>query len=143
MDALYLTKFAHKVYLVHRRDQLRGAIALQRTVFAEPKIEFVPSVIPKSIIGKEKVAGLKIENVKTGENRILNLQGLFVAVGNDSEHYAFKGPGRTGSRRVHHNGSGYAYLAARRFRGRRRAQYGIASGCDGRGRRRCGSDKRY
>ncbi len=81
VDALYLSKFANKVYLIHRRDQLRGAVALQRTVFAEPKIKFIPSVIPKAIIGKEKVAGLKIQNVKTGENRILDLQGLFVAVG--------------------------------------------------------------
>ena len=81
VDALYLTKFVNKVYLIHRRDQLRGATALQNAVFAAPKIEFIPSSVPKSFVGKEKIEGMVIQNLKNGDIRNVDLQGVFVAVG--------------------------------------------------------------
>lgn len=80
-EGLFLTKFADKVYLVHRRDQLRAAPIAQERAFANPKFEFVWDSIPKQIDGADMVEALEVENVKTGEPRSLPVNGVFMYIG--------------------------------------------------------------
>ena len=80
-EGLFLTKFAEKVYLVHRRDELRAAPIAQERAFANPKFEFVWDSIPKQIDGTEMVEALEVENVKTGEGRSLPVNGVFMYIG--------------------------------------------------------------
>ena len=80
-DALELTRHAKKVYVIHRRDQLRAGQVLQQRAFAQPKLEFIWSTVVEEIMGEESISGLKLRNVKTGESSILKVEGIFVAVG--------------------------------------------------------------
>ncbi len=80
-EGMFLTKFAEKVYLVHRRDELRAAPIAQERAFANPKFEFVWDSIPKQIEGAEMVEALAVENVKTGEGRSLPVNGVFMYIG--------------------------------------------------------------
>ena len=80
-DAVFLSGLCERVYLVHRRDALRADQALQEKVFACENIEMVWDSIPQEILGQEEVTGLKIRNVKTGEERELEADGVFIAVG--------------------------------------------------------------
>ncbi len=80
-DAIYLARFANKVYLVHRRDAFRGTVALQNTVKELENIELVLDSIPAAILGDDAVRGLSVKNAKTGEERNIDIDGLFVAVG--------------------------------------------------------------
>jgi len=79
-DALYLAHFVNKVYVVHRRDALRATDVLQKAAFNEPKIEFVWNSAPDRILGDKEVTGLVMKN-KSGEERELSVEGIFVAVG--------------------------------------------------------------
>ncbi len=80
-EGMFLTKFADKVYLVHRRDELRAARIAQERAFANPKFEFVWDSIPKKIDGDEMVEALEVENVKTGDGRSLPVDGVFMYIG--------------------------------------------------------------
>lgn len=80
-EGLFLTKFAEKVYLVHRRDELRAAPIAQERAFANPKFEFVWDSIPEQIDGSEMVEALEVKNVKTGEGRALPVNGVFMYIG--------------------------------------------------------------
>jgi len=80
-EGLFLTKFADKVYVVHRRDELRAAEIAQERAFANPKMEFVWDSIPKRIDGAEMVEALEVENVKSGEGRTLAVNGVFMYIG--------------------------------------------------------------
>ncbi len=80
-EGLFLTKFAEKVYLVHRRDELRAAPIAQERAFANPTFEFVWDSIPKRIDGVDMVEALEVENVKTGEGRSLPVNGVFMYIG--------------------------------------------------------------
>lgn len=80
-DALELSQHAHKVYVIHRRDQLRAGRALQQRAFAQPKLEFIWDTVIEEIAGEQLVNALKLRNVKTGRLSILEVAGLFVAVG--------------------------------------------------------------
>ena len=80
-EALYLAKFAAKVTLIHRRDQLRATRILQEKAFAEPKIEFLWNNIVKEIEGKDTVKRLKLHQVKTGEDSTLDISGVFISIG--------------------------------------------------------------
>lgn len=82
-DADFLTKFATKVYLIHRRDGLRASIVEQKRVLNNPKIEMVWNSEVVEIVGKSKVESLKVKNNKTGEEMVLPLDGLFVAIGHN------------------------------------------------------------
>ncbi len=90
-DALFLTKFADKVYLVHRRDKLRANPRLQDKLRGNPKIEIIYDHIPEEVLGEDKVTGVRIKNVRTGDARILNTPGVFIAVGHDPATGLFKG----------------------------------------------------
>jgi thioredoxin reductase (NADPH) len=80
-EGMFLTKFADKVYLVHRRDELRAAPIAQERAFANSKFEFVWDSVPKQIDGAELVEALEVENVKTGEARSLPVNGVFMYIG--------------------------------------------------------------
>jgi len=80
-DALELTRHARKVYVIHRRDQLRAGQVLQQRAFAEPKLEFIWTTVVEEIIGEKLLSGLKLRNAKTGQRSILEVAGVFVAVG--------------------------------------------------------------
>lgn len=87
-DADFLTKFATKVYLIHRRDGLRASVAEQKRVLNNPKIEMVwnsevVEINPKSETLNSKLENIKIKNNKTGEETVLSLDGLFMAIGHN------------------------------------------------------------
>lgn len=80
-DAVFLSGLCKKVYLVHRRDELRADKAIQEKVFDCENIEMVWESIPLEILGQDEVTGIKIQNIKTGEERELDTDGVFIAVG--------------------------------------------------------------
>lgn len=80
-DAVFLARTCEKVYLIHRRDELRAAAVLQKEVMSLSNVEILWDTVVKRIEGTEQVQALVLENVKTGESRILPVDGVFVAVG--------------------------------------------------------------
>ncbi len=80
-DAVYLAKTCEKVYLIHRRDELRGAHVLQEEVKQLPNVEILYSHIVKKINGSDMVESVLLQNRKTGEESTLPLSGVFLAVG--------------------------------------------------------------
>ena len=80
-DAIYLARSCEKVYLVHRRDELRGAMVLQQELKALPNVEILYSHVVEEILGEETVEGLRLKNVKSGDISQLCVGGVFVAVG--------------------------------------------------------------
>jgi thioredoxin reductase (NADPH) len=90
-EALFLTKFASKLTVVHRRDTLRASKILQERAFSHPKIEFLWDSVVTEVLGDGKVAGVAIANVKTGEASKLEASGLFVAIGHLPNTSLFEG----------------------------------------------------
>ncbi|WP_416972191.1 thioredoxin-disulfide reductase [Streptomyces sp. 4F14] len=82
-EATFLSRFAEKVYVIHRRDSLRASKIMQDRAFADDKIEFVWNAEVVAVNGEERVTGVTLADTATGERRELELQGLFVAIGND------------------------------------------------------------
>jgi thioredoxin reductase (NADPH) len=80
-EATFLTRFATKVHLLHRRDQLRGSRIMQERALAHPKIEFHPNVVVEEVLGDAKVHGLRLRDVDTDETSTLEVDGMFVAIG--------------------------------------------------------------
>lgn len=80
-EATFLTKFANKVYVVHRSEKLRASQIMQEKARNNPKIEFVLNSEVKKVLGEQKVDGLKLYNNQTQQESTLPVQGLFVAVG--------------------------------------------------------------
>ncbi len=80
-EATFLTRFARKVYMVHRRDELRASKIMADRAKADPKIEFVWDSQVVGLDGDAKLTGVRIANVKTGEETTLEATGLFVAIG--------------------------------------------------------------
>lgn len=80
-EATFLTKFASKVYLIHRRDQFRASKIMIKKAEENPKIEFVLDSLVEEIIGEELVKGIKIKNKITGEISTIDLDGVFLAIG--------------------------------------------------------------
>ena len=80
-DAIFLSKGCEKVYLIHRRNQLRGAESLQRELFARPNIEVIWDSEVTRILGEDQVESVHLKNTENGEKRNLPVEGLFVAVG--------------------------------------------------------------
>lgn len=90
-DAIFLARMCSKVYLIHRRNELRAAKSLQESLFAQENVEILWDTVADSIEGEGSVERLKITNVKTGEKSELALQGVFIAVGISPESRAFEG----------------------------------------------------
>lgn len=80
-DAIYLAGLCEKVYLIHRRDALRAGAVLERKVKSLPNVEIVWNHIPMEITGENCVEGILIKNVKTDEEQVLRVDGVFVAIG--------------------------------------------------------------
>jgi thioredoxin reductase (NADPH) len=90
-EAIFLTKFASKVYLIHRRDKLRAAKIAQKKAFDNPKIEFVWNSVLEEIKGSQTVEKVIIKNVKTGESSELSVDGVFVFIGTQANSDLLKG----------------------------------------------------
>lgn len=80
-EGLFVTRYASKVYAIHRRDQLRASKILQERAFANPKMEFVWNSVVTGVLGQDEVQGLRLKNVKTGEESTLEVSGVFVFIG--------------------------------------------------------------
>jgi thioredoxin reductase (NADPH) len=80
-EAIYLTKFVKKVYLIHRRDELRATKILQERAFANEKIEIVWDTVATGVDGFFGIEGVHVKNVKTGEEKTLKADGCFIWVG--------------------------------------------------------------
>ena len=93
-EAIFLTKFATKVKLIHRRNELRAEKMLQKKLKENKKIEIIWDSVLEEVLGDEKpkgVTGIKIKNVKTNKTTQLNVHGLFIAIGHDPATSLFKG----------------------------------------------------
>ncbi|HHH82663.1 MAG TPA: thioredoxin-disulfide reductase [Chloroflexi bacterium] len=90
-EGLFLTRFAKRVRVVHRRDELRAGEALRQRAFANEKIEFVWDTVLEEIIGNGKVEAVKARNVKSGETFQLETDGVFIFIGHDPNSELFKG----------------------------------------------------
>ncbi|WP_104170907.1 thioredoxin-disulfide reductase [Cryobacterium sp. M23] len=82
-EATFLTRFASKVYVVHRKDTLRASKIMQERAFANPKVEFLWNSQVVGITGTDAVDGLVLRNTVSGDETLLPLGGIFVAIGND------------------------------------------------------------
>jgi len=89
-EALFLTKFAKLIYLIHRRDQLRGSKILQDRAFKSEKIKFIWNSIVLKIMGDKKVSAIEIRDIKEEKTSILAVDGIFIAVGHKPNTEIFK-----------------------------------------------------
>jgi len=80
-EAIFLTRFAEKVYIIHRRDRLRAEKILQERAFSNSKIEFIWDSVVEKIAGDSGVNALHIRNVKNDEKSVIDVQGLFIYIG--------------------------------------------------------------
>ncbi len=80
-EAIYITKYASKVYLIHRRDKLRAEMIWQKRVFENPKLELVWDTVVREIKGEKKVKELILRNLKDGEEKTLPVEAIFIFIG--------------------------------------------------------------
>ncbi|MFI6456728.1 thioredoxin-disulfide reductase [Streptosporangium amethystogenes] len=90
-EATFLTRFASSVTVVHRRDELRASKIMQDRAFANEKIRFVWDSEVVDVLGENKVSGVRLRNLKTGEESELAVTGLFIAIGHDPRTELVKG----------------------------------------------------
>ena len=90
-EAIFLTKFAEMVYVIHRRDQLRAEKILQERAFSNPKIKFIWNSVPEKISGDDGVNALHIRNLKACGNSVLDVQGVFIYIGYNPNTEFLKG----------------------------------------------------
>lgn len=90
-EAMFLTKFAETVTLIHRRDELRASKIMQDRAYANPKMRFAWNKVVTEIVGDDKLEGVRLQDVLTGEESTLDVTGLFVAIGHRPSTDLFKG----------------------------------------------------
>jgi thioredoxin reductase (NADPH) len=90
-EAIFLTKFARSVTVIHRRDELRASKIMQDRAFANDKIRFLWDSEVVKIDGEDRVTGVQVRNLKTGEQTALEITGLFIAIGHDPRSDLFTG----------------------------------------------------
>lgn len=90
-EATFLTRFASKVYVIHRREELRASKIMQQRAFDNEKIEFVWNAEVARIRGENEVTGLTLRDTVDGSERDLDIEGLFVAIGNDPRTHLVHG----------------------------------------------------
>jgi thioredoxin reductase (NADPH) len=92
-EATFLTRYAAKVYLIHRRNKLRASKIMQEKAFKNPKIEFIWNTAVEEILGEPQagVTGVRLRNLQTNEERILPCAGVFIAIGHKPNTDLFKG----------------------------------------------------
>jgi thioredoxin reductase (NADPH) len=102
-EATFLTRFAKKVYLVHRRDSLRASKIMQERAFADPKLEVVWNSAVSALHGEDKLTAVTLTDTVTGEERALPVTGCFIAIGHDPRSELLKG-------QVHLDEDGYVIV---------------------------------
>ena len=90
-EALFITRYASSVTIIHRRDELRAGAILQKRAMNHPKIDFIWDTIVTETIGTEKLEALKIKNVKTGDETVIETDGLFIFIGHIPNTQMFEG----------------------------------------------------
>jgi len=90
-EALFITRYASSVTIIHRRDTLRAGAILQKRALEHPKVNIIWDTVVTETIGKDKLEALKLKNVKTGEDTILETDGLFIFIGHTPNTQMFKG----------------------------------------------------
>ena len=90
-EGIFLTKFARKVTLVHRRDELRANKVAQKRAFQNPKMHFLFSHVVTGILGEDQVTGVRLKNLKTGEEYVYPTDGVFVFIGHEPNTAFLKG----------------------------------------------------
>lgn len=90
-EALFLTRYASSVSVIHRRDSLRASKLLQQRARANPKIDFIWDAVVERIEGEDKVTGVRLRNLVTGERSLVATEGVFVAIGHQPNTGIFQG----------------------------------------------------
>ena len=91
-EALFLTKFGSKVYVIHRRDELRASQIMADRAMADEKIEFIWDTVVTEVLGDDQgITGLRLENTKDGSESTLDVGGLFIAIGHEPNTELFEG----------------------------------------------------
>jgi len=90
-EANFLTRYASKVYIIHRRDQFRASKIMIQKAADNPKIQFIMNTLVEDVLGDEKVTGIKIKNKLSGEVSELKVEGMFVAIGHTPNTTLFAG----------------------------------------------------
>jgi thioredoxin reductase (NADPH) len=89
-EGIFLTRFASSVTIVHRRDQFRAGAILQKRAFQNPKIDFIYDSVVTEIKGEDKVEGVRLKNLKTGEETDFATDGVFIFIGHTPNTWLFK-----------------------------------------------------
>jgi thioredoxin reductase (NADPH) len=90
-EALFLTKFAKRVTVIHRRDEFRASAIMAKRVLDHPKVEVLWDTIVTEMLGEEELTALRIRNVETGEESEMATEGVFVAIGHSPNTEIFRG----------------------------------------------------
>ncbi len=90
-EGIFLTKFAEKVYIIHRRNELRATKVLQEKALTHPKIEFILDAVITDILGKDQVEAIKVKKISTNEENAVAVDGIFVYVGKEPSTELFRG----------------------------------------------------
>jgi thioredoxin reductase (NADPH) len=90
-EAIFLTRFADEVIIIHRRDQLRATEIYRERAFANPKISFVWDSVVEEILGTQTVEGVRVRNVKSSETSVVDVDGVFVYIGMEPKTDIFQG----------------------------------------------------
>jgi thioredoxin reductase (NADPH) len=90
-EALFLSKFAGEVLIIHRRDEFRASKIMLERAKKNPKITFITNTVVQDVLGEESVEGIRIENLETGEERELEMDGFFAAIGHAPATGIFEG----------------------------------------------------
>jgi thioredoxin reductase (NADPH) len=90
-EALFLTTFASKVHIVHRRDEFRASAIMARRAIEHPKIDVIWDTVLEEVLGSDEVTGVRLRNVKTGAVTEMSISGVFVAIGHRPNTDLFRG----------------------------------------------------
>ncbi len=90
-ESLFLTRFAERVTVIHRRDELRATKIFQEQAFANPKIDFIWDSVVEEVLGDQTVTGVRVRNVKDGETAMVKTDGVFVYIGMEPKSDLFVG----------------------------------------------------
>ena len=89
-EALFITRYATSVTIIHRRDEFRAGAILQKRAMEHPKVDFILNTVVTEVVGTDKMEALKLKNVKTGDETILEADGLFIFIGHIPNTQMFK-----------------------------------------------------
>jgi thioredoxin reductase (NADPH) len=90
-EALFITRYASTVTIIHRREEFRAGAILQKRVREHPKIDFILNTVVTEVVGTDKLEAIRLKNIKTGEETIYETDGLFIFIGHTPNTEMFKG----------------------------------------------------